>query len=98
MLSLVLGVVSFVRPSKLCVRVWAAVAALETVFVAVLMLAGKSIVDGLGLVSGSFLVRNFGLGYWISFIVTFVALILVAALDEAATIDGATRWPSAFTG
>ena len=76
-LSLVLGVVSFLRPSKLCVRIWAAAAALETVFVAILMPAGKSIVDGLGLVSGSFLVRNFGLGYWISFVMAFAALILV---------------------
>lgn len=76
-LCLVLGAVSFVRPSKLCVRIWAAAAALETVFVTILMFAAKSIVDGMGLVSGSFLVRNLGLGYWISFVVAFVALTLV---------------------
>lgn len=76
-LSLALGVVSFLRPSKLCVRIWAVAAALETIFTAILMLVSKSIADGLGLVSGSFLVRNLGLGYWISLIVAFVALILI---------------------
>lgn len=75
--SFTLGVICFIRPSKLCVRIWTAVAALEAVTIIILMFAGKSLIDGLGLVSGSFLVRNFGLGYWLSFLASFAALVLV---------------------
>lgn len=75
-LSLALGLLSFLKPGKLCVRLWVVAAALETVFMAMLMLAGKSVIDGLGLVSTPFLVRNFGIGYWLGLIVAFVSLAL----------------------
>ena len=76
-LSLALGVVSFLRPGILVVRLWTAAAALQTAATTILLFAGKSVVDGLGLVSEPFMVRNFGLGYWIGFIAAFIALTAV---------------------
>ena len=71
----VLGIVSFVRPTIRGVRIWAIVAALQTVVFTILLFASKSILDGSGALSEPFLVKYFGIGYWLSLVTSFVALI-----------------------
>ena len=72
----VIGVISFVRPSIWGVRIWVIAAALQTITFTVLLFASKSILDGSGMLSESFLVKSFGIGYWISLIAAYVALVL----------------------
>lgn len=75
-IAAVLGIVNFVRPSIWGVRIWVIVAALQTLTLTVLLFASKSILDGSGLLSESFLVKSFGIGYWLSLIAAYVALVL----------------------
>ena len=77
MIAVVLGIVNFVSPSIRGVRIWVIVAALQTITLTVLLFASKSILDGSGMLSESFLVKSFGIGYWISLIAAYVALVLV---------------------
>ena len=71
----VLGIVNFVRPTIWGVRIWAIAAALQTIMFTVLLFASKSILDGSGVLSEPFLVKYFGIGYWLSLATSFVALI-----------------------
>jgi arabinogalactan oligomer/maltooligosaccharide transport system permease protein len=75
--GLVLGLLSFLRPGKLTVRLWLCAAIVQTACFVILLFAGKGLVDGLGLISGGFMVRSFGLGYWIALLMSFVGLTLV---------------------
>ena len=71
----VLGIVSFVHPSIRGVRIWAIAAAFQTVVLTILLFASKSILDGSGALSEPFLVKYFGIGYWLSLVTSFVTLI-----------------------
>ncbi|MBD5504800.1 MAG: ABC transporter permease subunit [Lachnospiraceae bacterium] len=71
----VLGIVSFVRPTIWGVRIWAIVDAVLAIALTVLLFASKSILDGSGVLSEPFLVKYFGIGYWLSLVTSFVALI-----------------------
>ena len=83
--TLALGVVSFIRPNKLLPKIWAASAAFQTVFYTILMFASKSTLDGMGILPGSFLVKNFGVGYWLGLIAAYVTLILIMKLAKIST-------------
>ena len=71
----VLGIVSFVHPSIRGVRIWAIAAAFQTIVLTILLFASKSILDGSGALSEPFLVKYFGIGYWLSLVTSFVTLI-----------------------
>lgn len=71
----VLGIVSFVRPTIWGVRIWAIVDAVLAIVLTVLLFASKSILDGSGVLSEPFLVKYFGIGYWLSLVASFVTLI-----------------------
>ena len=71
----VLGIVSFVRPTIWGVRIWAIADALQSVVLTILLFASKSILDGSGVLSEPFLVKYFGIGYWLSLVTSFMALI-----------------------
>ena len=71
----VLGIVSFVRPTVWGVRIWAIVDAVLAIALTVLLFASKSILDGSGVLSEPFLVKYFGIGYWLSLVASFVTLI-----------------------
>ena len=75
-IAAILGIVSFVRPSVRGVRIWVIAAALQTITFTVLLFASKSILDSSGLLSESFLVKYFGIGYWLSLIAAYGALVL----------------------
>ena len=71
----VMGIVSFVRPTIWGVRIWAIVDAVLAIALTVLLFASKSILDGSGVLSEPFLVKYFGIGYWLSLVASFVTLI-----------------------
>ena len=83
--TLVLGVVSFIRPNRLLPKIWAASAAFQTVFYTILMFASKSTLDGMGILPGKFLVKNFGVGYWLGLITAYVTLVLIMKLAKIST-------------
>lgn len=69
-----LAVVGLVKPSVLMTRVWVVAGAVQTATTAVLMFGTKTMVDGTGILTEAFLVKNFGIGYWIGLVVSFVGL------------------------
>ncbi len=69
------AVINFIKPSVLMARMWVAVAAVQTVCTVILMFGTKMMVDGSGILAEAFLVKNFGIGYWIGLVVSFVGLI-----------------------
>ena len=73
--SAVIGIVNFVRPSIWGTRIWAIVDAILAIALTVLLFASKSILDGSGVLSEPFLVKYFGIGYWLSLVTSFVTLI-----------------------
>ena len=78
----VCGVVLLLMPSILTVRVWTAVGAVETAVVTVLLFASKMLLDPSGLFSEKFLVKNFGIGYWLLLITAFVGLYFAMAATK----------------
>ena len=68
------GVFLLVRPSVKGAKLWAGIGAVEAVVVTILLFASKMILDGSGLFSGSFLVKNFGIGYWLLLVTAYVGL------------------------
>ena len=73
--SAVIGIVNYVRPSIWGTRIWAIVDAILAIALTVLLFASKSILDGSGVLSEPFLVKYFGIGYWLSLVTSFVTLI-----------------------
>lgn len=81
----VLAAVNFVRPSVRGVRVWVASAAVQTVAFTLLMFASKAMLDGMGIFSEAFLVKNFGAGYWLALVSSYVALVLTMKMAKINT-------------
>lgn len=83
--SAVLAIVNFVRPSVAGARVWVASVAVQTIAFTILMFATKGMLDGMGILPEKFLVANFGLGYWLALIASYVALVLTMKLAKINT-------------
>lgn len=62
------------RPSIKGVRLWAVLGALETLTVTCLLFASKRALDASGLFPGSFMVRNFSVGFWLLLLSAYVGL------------------------
>lgn len=71
------AVLSFVKPSVGMTRAWVFAEAVQASCLVVLMFGTKSMVDGTGILPDAFLVKNFGIGYWIGLVVAFVGLVAV---------------------
>lgn len=84
-IAAILGIVSFARPSVRGVRIWVIAAALQTITFTVLLFASKSILDSSGLLSESFLVKSFGIGYWLSLIAAYAALVMTMKTAKIST-------------
>ncbi len=72
-----LSIFSNIRPGKKAGTVWMVFAALNTIVITVELFASKLIFDGASLSEQKFLVKDFGLGFWISFIAAYVSLVYV---------------------
>ena len=70
----VCGIFLVLRGSVKGVRVWTVIGAVETAVVTVLLFASKMILDQSGLFSEGFLVKYFGIGYWLILVAAFVGL------------------------
>jgi len=81
-LTAVIGAFLLVRPSVRGARIWAAVGAIETAAVLILLFASKMILDGSGIFSEGFLVKDFGIGYWLLLITAFVGLYYAMAATK----------------
>ena len=83
-LTLILGLLNLLRPSVKGVKFWIWPAAVATAAFSMLLFASKNILEGSGVLSG-FLVKNFGIGYWLSLIASYVMLILIMRAAKANT-------------
>ncbi len=72
--SILLGIWNAVNPKKSRCYIWVVVAAVITASLTILMFATKSYMDNSGFITGKFLVKNFGLGYWLALIASYVNL------------------------
>lgn len=72
--SLLLGILNYVRPAVLTVRIWICAGAVETFCYTVMLFATKMMLDGTGVLSGSFMVKDFSLGFWLSLALAYVGL------------------------
>lgn len=72
---IVLAGINFIKPSVLMTKVWVAVSAVQAATTVVLMFGTKGMVDGSGILTESFLVKNFGIGYWFGLVFSFIGLI-----------------------
>lgn len=71
---ILLGVVHLVKPSVALARVWIVFCAVQTFCYVVLLFGTKTMLDGSGVLAEAFLVKDFGVGYWIVLILSFVSL------------------------
>lgn len=72
----VLGVVCLVKPSVLGARIWVGCAAVAAAFATIALFGSKSVLDSLGVLPAAFLVKNFGIGYWLALVASYVALVM----------------------
>ncbi len=73
-LVIVSAVISFINPSVLLARLWIVFGCIQTFCNVVMMFATKGMLDGSGAFVEAFLVKYFGIGYWIGLVVSFVGL------------------------
>ena len=81
-LTAVTGLLLLAKPSVKGARLWAAFGALETAAVTIELFATKMLIDPSGLLPGSFLVKNFGIGYWLLLITAFLGLYYAMAATK----------------
>ena len=84
-LSAVLAVVNYVKPSIRGVNIWVISLAVQTALFTMLLFSSKGILDGMGVFAEKFLVKNFGIGYWLAVIVSYVALVLTMKMAKINT-------------
>lgn len=68
------GAALMLRPSKKIAGLYAAVAALETASLMVLMISAKGILDSAQILERKFMVSHFGFGFWIALVGGFATL------------------------
>ena len=73
-LTVVIGVVNLIHPTVKTIKLWIWPAAVATVAYTLLMFASKAILQG---IMPDFMVRNFGVGYWITLLACYVSLVLI---------------------
>lgn len=81
----VMSIVNRISPSVIGVRVWVLAGVVGVFSYTVLLFASKSIIDAMGIVSEPFLVKNFGLGYWIGLLAAYVSLIMTMKIAKINT-------------
>lgn len=80
---LILALVNFVKPSKGLMVLWVITGAFQTFCNTVLMFGTKKMLDGTGLLNENFLVKNFGIGYWLALIASYVCLTYAIRIIKA---------------
>ena len=73
-ISAACGAFLFAKPSIKGVRVWIVIQAVETVFATMLLFASKGVFDRIGIFTGKFMAKDFGIGFWLLLIASYVTL------------------------
>ena len=81
----VLSVFNFLNPSVKNAKTIVWILAIQTAMMTILMMASKGMLDGMGIFSAKFLVKNFSIGYWGGLIASYVALVLAMKLAKVNT-------------
>lgn len=84
-ISVILAVMNFVRPNIWGVRSWVTSLAVQTIAFTLLMFSSKGMLDGMGVFSEAFLVKNLGIGYWLALVASYVALVLTMKMAKINT-------------
>ena len=77
LLMVVAGIIMAVKPNIPLARIWVVIGIVQAASYFLLLFGSKSMLDSSGILSKSFLVKNFGVGYWLALAASFVALFLV---------------------
>lgn len=70
-----IALVNMAKPSVKLSRIWVCCAAVTAGLFTMALFGSKAVIDGLGKMPAYFLVRNFGIGYWLALAASYVALI-----------------------
>lgn len=81
--SLVFALVNFAKPTKVGVILWVVVGAIQTLCNTLLMFGTKKMLDGTGVLNEAFLVKDFGIGFWIALIASYVCLTYAIRITKA---------------
>lgn len=81
-IMLALGILNLMRPSIPAVRIWIGAGILQAAAYTILLFASKSMLDGSGVLSAAFLVKHFGIGYWMSLAVSYISLYTVMKMGK----------------
>lgn len=68
------GIINIIKPSVIAARIWMIFGSIETAGFSFLLFGSKQMLDSSGLLPGKFLVRDFGLGYYLALVASFVSL------------------------
>lgn len=79
----ILALVNLVKPSKMAVMLWIVVGAIQTLLNTVLMFGTKKMLDGTGVLNEAFLVRDFGIGFWLALIASYICLIYTIKIAKS---------------
>ncbi len=80
-LSLILGAFSFFKTTVKSVKVWQAVQMINSFAWTVFLFCAKSIFEAND-IAGSFLIKDFGIGYWLGFIMAFFTLVMIMKMTQ----------------
>lgn len=72
--TLALGILNLVKPSVAGVRMWIVLGIVQAFAYTVLLMGSKSMLDGADILTESFLVKDFGVGFWLSLICSYAGL------------------------
>jgi len=69
-----LGIINAIKTTVVGVKIWSFACAIQTIACTILLFASKSMIDGMGIFSEKFLVKNLGIGYWLCVIISYLTL------------------------
>lgn len=81
--SVVFALVNFVKPSKKGVLLWLVFGTVQTLCNTLLMFGTKAMLDDTGVLNEAFLVKDFGIGFWLTLIASYVCLIHTIKIAKA---------------
>ena len=81
----VLAVLNFFKTSKKLSMVVVAALAVQTALMTMLLFHSKAMLDGMGILSAAFMVKNLSIGYWGGLVASYVTLVLAMKLRKVNT-------------
>lgn len=73
-ISAIFAIYTFVKPAKMPAYVWLASNIVQTVTLTLTVFGTKRALDGTGLLDEAFMVKDFGIGFWIALIASYISL------------------------